>query len=294
MKCKCYFTIELYILYLPPKIEIIKQMKNLFLILLFLLAAQLTRAQNDTIVYYKEHLSLTSMYGADRKVVVQKKNKNLSIMTTSSFKDGKWNIIRTHKIKLKKSGQYKVSDGKRRFIRSFSKIKGGFRVQDSSRFRLEKWEGLSRSLFPLSCVGKWTFFYQGKPISINIYKKEKLVESYFTINDKRYPTNSYANADSLSSYKGGMEKYIPDLAKKTIYPKSCQDSYITGKVLVLFCVNADGKLGDFQILTETDQRLNQAAVLAVVACNNWSPAIKDGKPIKIYNIIPINFKLKNN
>ena len=267
-------------------------MKNIILLLLFLLTAQFASSQNDTIVYYKKNSPYPSKSGADKQIEVQEKNKNLSIMITSSFKDGKWNVDKTERIKLKKNGKYWVRNGGKTFRRSFNKVEGGFQIQDYTKSGKLKSFGMSQTLFPLSYIGIWTYFDNGKTIRIDVYKDKKLTESYFTIKSNIYPTNTYANADSLASYRGGMERYDKDLTQNTRYPIICRENGYFGKVLVFFCIDIDGTVGELQILSDTRKDLNRAAMLAVVLSNSWNPAIKDGKPVKVYSIVPVNFQLR--
>ena len=56
--------------------------------------------------------------------------------------------------------------------------------------------------------------------------------------------------------------------------------------------NNDYTAENIQILKGTEHYLNQAAINAVKSCRNWKPALKNNKPIKVYQIAPIDFQLR--
>lgn len=267
-------------------------MKHILTTLFLLLSIQFIFAQKDTIVYYKNFVPQSSSEYADYQVIVRQQNKKTSILQKCALMDGKWKVLKTETLKLKENNCYLVSDEKSHYQRKFEKIEGGFLIEDYDNTGKLNYKGLSKTLFPLHREGQWQNFQNGKLVGINVYKNEFLTKSYLIgINKEHLPTNTLANADSLASYLKGNEKYPSVLAKNIKYPEICQKNSIEGRVLVLFAINMDGTPVDFQILSESDPYLNQAAIDAVIKSGKWKPAIKDGKPIKVYTIAPVNFKL---
>lgn len=267
-------------------------MKTFLAILLLLLSVQFAFTQQDTIVYYKKHSPIISSQGADQQIVIQRKNRMSSIMMTCSWKDNKWKVDKTEIIKLKKDGRFNISDGTSHYKRSYKKIKDGYEVQEFNHEGKLRYKGLSRSMFPLHRVGQWQNLHDNNVVGISVYKEETMTKSYIIANNKHLPTNTYANADSLAIYKDGEEGYSKDLARNIEYPRICQENGITGRVLVLFAIDVDGSPSEIQILKGADQYLNEAAATAVKSCKNWTPAFKDGKPVKVYTIAPLNFSLR--
>lgn len=267
-------------------------MRILLTILLLLLSVQISFSQRDTIVYYKNHAPQATSQNAHNQVIVRHKNNKTSILQECSFKNGKWIVEQTELIKLKKNGRYNISEGSSHYERSYKKIKGGYEVEEFNYKGKLRYKGLSKSMFPLHRVGQWQNLNNGDVVGINVYKEETMTKSYIIANNKRLPTNTYANADSLATYKDGEETYSKDLARSVKYPLVCQQNGITGQVLVLFAIDENGSPSEIQILKGTDQYLNKAATVSVKSCKNWTPAFKDGKPVKVYSIVPVNFSLK--
>lgn len=267
-------------------------MKNILTILLLLIGGQCALAQQDTIVYYKNHAPQATSQDADYQVIVRQKNKKISILQECSWKDNKWEVDKTEIIKLKKNGRYHINDGASHYKRSYKKIEGGYEVEEFNYVGKLRYKGLSRSMFPLHRVGQWQNLYNNKIVGISVYNNETMTKSYIIANNKHLPNNTYANADSLATYKNGKESYSKDLIRNVKYPVLSQENGITGRVLVLFAIDVNGSPSDIQILKGVDHHLNKAAVVAVKSCKDWTPAFKDGKPVKVYTIAPINFNLQ--
>ena len=267
-------------------------MKNILLLFAIVLTNYCTYGQQDTIVYYKNHAPITSSNGADQQIIIQQKNSKSSIMMTCSIKDGKWKIDKTEIIKFKKGNRYQISDGEHQITRCFKEVNGGYKVEEFNNKGEIRYKGLSKSKFPFHRVGQWQNLYNNKVVGIDVYKDELMTQSYITTNKKHLPTNSYANADSIATYQGGEKRYAQELNANIEYPRICQENGITGRVLVLFAINESGKPSNIQILKGTDHYLNQAAINAVKSCRNWKPALKNNKPIKVYQIAPIDFQLR--
>ncbi|MDM8161135.1 energy transducer TonB [Labilibaculum sp. K2S] len=268
-------------------------MKTLLTTLLLLISVQFAFTQQDTIVYYKKHVPQATSEGADYQYIVRQKNKKTSVVQKCAFRDGKWKVTQTETIKLKKPNTYYVDGGKYQYQRKFETIAGGYQIQDDIKKGKQSTKGISRSLFPLHREGQWNVYSHGKQRSVNLYKEAVLTYSCLIgKNNERFPTNTYANADTLAMYKEGAKSFSSDLSKKIIYPDICQKNKLEALVLVLFAIDTNGTPSDFQILSETNQYFNQAAIAAVQACNKWKPAFKNGQPVKVYSIVPVNFKLK--
>lgn len=268
-------------------------MKSFLTLITLLIISSSSFAQQDTIVYYKNHVPQSTIEGADYQIIVREKNKKTSLLQRAKFKDGKWKVTQTETIKLKKPNTYYVNGGKYSYQRKFEKIKGGYRIQNFTKKGKQCTKGISRSLFPIHKEGQWNVYSRDKQISVNRYKNAVLINSYFIgTNNEQFPTNTCANADSLANYKNGIKSFSSNLAKNLTYPDICQQSKLEALVIVLFAIDTNGNPCDFHILSETNQYFNQAAITAIQSCGKWKPAIKDNKAVTIYNIVPVNFRLR--
>ena len=94
-------------------------------------------------------------------------------------------------------------------------------------------------------------------------------------------------------FPGGQEKmykYLVSELKKNDIPYTAFDQ----KVTVRFSIEPDGSVANVEMLSGTnDPLVNYWAVQAVVDMPNWTPAMQDGNPVRIYYTLPIKMPDKN-
>nr|WP_320117948.1 energy transducer TonB [uncultured Marinifilum sp.] len=267
-------------------------MHKILFALILILFPVVCVAQNDTIVYFKNHKPLPTKEGADFRVTVKKKNNKTSIMVEDIYSNGEWENLVNRSIKLKDDNSYLVKYENKSFTRKFNKITGGYLVEDYN-YKGELWKkGIATNLFPLIKHGQWTSYTDDIITEVNSYKNGVLIKSFITDNKKHYwPNNTYANADTLARYKESLLDLSKDIVRFVKYPESCAKKGIGGCVLILFAISEQGEPCDISIFRGVHSELNKAAAMAVQQCKAWKPAIKNGLPVKLYTIVPVNFKL---
>ncbi len=94
--------------------------------------------------------------------------------------------------------------------------------------------------------------------------------------------------NSAPSFNGGssmeFQKWVLDNIR---YPEGVSAE---GRVSVSFTISETGKVTDVKVLRGADQMLNDEAVRVISSSPDWTPALKDGKPIAIQMLIPVEFK----
>ena len=75
------------------------------------------------------------------------------------------------------------------------------------------------------------------------------------------------------------------------YPKNARADKIEGTVFVEFYINTDGSVLKADIYQGLEKSLNDAAIDAVLN-SKWKPATDKGKPVAIWIVVPIEFKIK--
>lgn len=103
----------------------------------------------------------------------------------------------------------------------------------------------------------------------------------------------YKNVEEPPQYPGGakgLKKYLSDNVK---YPSTAKENGIQGTVTVLFVVNEDGSVSDIKIQKGIGGGCDQEAVRIVQEMRKWKPGKQGGQPVRVYQILPITFKLSN-
>lgn len=100
------------------------------------------------------------------------------------------------------------------------------------------------------------------------------------------------SVDKQAQPKGGMTAFYGYLMKKFNYPKRCQAAGISGYVLLRFVVNTDGSISDVTAMESSAAcpEFAEEAIRVLLASGKWTPAEKNGKPVKSYRKMPIKFE----
>ncbi len=99
--------------------------------------------------------------------------------------------------------------------------------------------------------------------------------------------------DAIAQYPGGESAMYKFISDNLDYPEDAVENGIEGKVYVRFVVDVEGTAKDFTIMKSVPggQSLELAAIEVCKKFLKFNPPMRDGKPIKTYFVLPINFKL---
>lgn len=76
------------------------------------------------------------------------------------------------------------------------------------------------------------------------------------------------------------------------YPESAIEKGISGRVIIEFTVDYEGKVKDAEIIKSVDYDLDEAALKTIEASPDWKPAKIGGKPVSVRIAVPVEFRLK--
>jgi TonB family protein len=87
----------------------------------------------------------------------------------------------------------------------------------------------------------------------------------------------------------GFREYVQ---RKVIYPPESVEAGNSGRVIVHFCVSAEGKIEDVQILSSPDKYLAREVLKTVTNAGPWKPGILEGKKVRQEFVIPVIFMIQ--
>ena len=101
----------------------------------------------------------------------------------------------------------------------------------------------------------------------------------------------YDHADKMPEWKGTnhLVYHLPTILK---YPQVAKDKKIEGQVVVKFVIDESGKLQNPAVVSSPDQSLSDAALAAVKQLSTWEPGEQNGRKVKVYYTMPINFRME--
>ena len=94
------------------------------------------------------------------------------------------------------------------------------------------------------------------------------------------------------AFPGGDEALMKYVAENTKYPKEALEKNIEGTVYVRFVVNKNGKVENAKELRSVDPFLEAEALRVVSSLPAWKPGMNKGKPVNVWFIMPVKFKLQ--
>jgi protein TonB len=100
--------------------------------------------------------------------------------------------------------------------------------------------------------------------------------------------------EEMPTFNGGdpeveFRKFI---AQNLQYPESAARDSISGRVIVQFAVNKEGKVVDPLVVRSVNPALDKEAIRVVQSSPKWTPGIQKGKEVEVLFTFPINFVIQ--
>lgn len=105
--------------------------------------------------------------------------------------------------------------------------------------------------------------------------------------------SAYTDPDVLPVFTGGDTAILGYIKRNTIYPESAKNTNTQGKVIVRLVVRKDGSVSDVKVLKGVEASLDKEAIRVVSSLPKFEkPGIKNGEPVSVNYVIPIEFNLR--
>jgi TonB family protein len=159
-------------------------------------------------------------------------------------------------------------------------------------FESHTWEPGYINNLPVNTIYSWTFnFNSWNMFSLNssTLKKEGASES-FKLNGE----DVYITVEEMPIFNGGdpaieFRKYI---FQNLRYPVDAALNGISGRVIIQFIINPEGKLINPDVVVSAGPILDQEAIRLINSSPLWKPGYQRGKPVNVIYTFPLNFVLQ--
>ncbi len=101
----------------------------------------------------------------------------------------------------------------------------------------------------------------------------------------------YDEVDVMAKFPGGDAACRKYLQKNLKYPQKAEMKGKEGRVIVKFVVDKKGKITQVEAIRGENEALKKEAVRVVKKMPRWTPAQKDGKPVRSRLNLPVMFRL---
>ncbi len=100
----------------------------------------------------------------------------------------------------------------------------------------------------------------------------------------------YNHVEEMPEFAGGTSALSDFLSSNIKYPDKALADSISGRVIVTFIINEDGKVSDAKIIHSLSKELNEEVLRVVNSMPAWTPGKQNGKPVKVYYTLPVVFQ----
>ncbi|WP_259069578.1 TonB family protein [Mucilaginibacter sp. X4EP1] len=140
--------------------------------------------------------------------------------------------------------------------------------------------------------GVWTIAVTDSTGFMDNYRNGALISSQkcFIVNNKFFAS---VTVNTPPAFPGGIEALYKFLSKNLRYPSKARGNNTQGRVIVNFIVEKDGTLSDMKVIHGIGDGCDEEAVRIMKLSPPWTPAIQNGKPVRVSYTVPIGFQLAN-
>lgn len=112
---------------------------------------------------------------------------------------------------------------------------------------------------------------------------------------KKVDTDSIYNVvEVMPEFPGGMSQMATYLSENIKYPEKAKDKDISGRVFISFVIEKDGSVSSAKVMRGIGGGCDEEALRVVKAMPKWKPGMMKGKPVRVYYVLPVFFKLEDN
>lgn len=119
----------------------------------------------------------------------------------------------------------------------------------------------------------------------------KISENSQTVQTVATSGNKTEAVDVLPQYPGGEAAMMQYLMNNVKYPAEAAAAQEEGRVVVKFVVEADGTIGNVEIIKSVSPTLDAEAARVIKAMPRWTPGRSNGQAVACTYSLPVTFKL---
>ena len=99
--------------------------------------------------------------------------------------------------------------------------------------------------------------------------------------------------ENMPEFPGGIQEMMKYIGTTLKYPVIAQENGIQGCTICQFVIEKDGRVTDIVVVRSSgDASLDKEAVRVLGIMPRWKPGKQRGKPVRVKNTIPVNFRMR--
>jgi TonB family protein len=101
----------------------------------------------------------------------------------------------------------------------------------------------------------------------------------------------FTTIEQNPEFPGGINALHKFIGENLKYPKAAVERKIEGRTVIQFIVEKDGSVSTAKVLRGFDAECDAEAARVIKSLPKFIPGKQNGKPVRVYYVIPISFKL---
>lgn len=166
--------------------------------------------------------------------------------------------------------------------------------QLETEFRKKGPAGFSEAYFLIFPEVFPGFVSSGKKLQFNPVPVYNALSEDASISDAPFEDSvTHERTTEFASFPGGKEEMDRFIKKNLTLPQSVLERIVSGNVYVKFTVSEKGEISAPEVLTGISgcPECSEEAIRLVNSMPNWVPGKENGKAVRLYVRLPINFEL---
>ena len=124
-------------------------------------------------------------------------------------------------------------------------------------------------------------------------KKTEIVQQVAVEEEEIVEEQPFLVAETMPSFQGGsLNDFRNWVQSKVRYPAIAQENGISGKVVLTFVIEKDGRLTNIQVLQTPDRSLSEEAIRVLQQSPKWSPGKQRNQPVRVRYTLPVEFRIQ--
>ena len=113
----------------------------------------------------------------------------------------------------------------------------------------------------------------------------------WTVTEPKPEEEVFMVLEDQPEFPGGEMAMLQFMAENLVYPESCKEQKIQGRVMVTFVVAKDGSVTETEVVKSVNPEIDAEALRVVNSMPKWKPGKQNGKEVRVKMTVPVIFKL---
>ena len=103
----------------------------------------------------------------------------------------------------------------------------------------------------------------------------------------------FITAETMPSFQGGtINDFRNWVQSKVKYPQIAQENGISGRVVLQFVIERDGRLTNIVVLQTPDRSLSEEAIRVLNQSPKWAPGKQRSQTVRVKYTLPVDFRIQ--